>query len=117
MSGSIASPLIRLAAEQRRLFRDVSPEEPSPATMRTVRQLLRPDFEVVVSRGTTIEDTEAQLLRLTEEQFGALDLLADNEQCSLRAQPAQARRSWHLSTRDARAWLGIARCLSASIVC
>ena len=81
MSRSIASPLLRLAAEQRRLFRDVSPAEPSPATMRTVRQLLRPDFEVVVSRGTTIEDTEAQLLRLTEEQFGALDLLADNERC------------------------------------
>ncbi len=81
MSRSIATPLLRLAAEQRKLFRDVSPTEPSPGTIRKIRQLLRPDFEVVVSRGATIEDTEAQLLRLTEEQFDALDLLADNERC------------------------------------
>lgn len=81
MSRSITLPLLKLAAEQRKLFRDVSPIEPSPATVRTIRQLLRPDFEVVISRGATIEDTEAQLLRLTEEQFDALDLLADNERC------------------------------------
>src|SRR6266852_5246542 len=81
LSNSIAIPLLKLAAEQRKLFRDVSPTEPSPATMRTIRQLLRPDFEAVVSRGATLDDTEAQLLRLTEEQFDALDLLADNERC------------------------------------
>jgi DNA polymerase III delta prime subunit len=49
--------------------------------MSIIRQTLRPDFDVVVSRGATIEDTEAQLLRLTEEQFDALDLMADNERC------------------------------------
>jgi superfamily II DNA or RNA helicase len=42
---------------------------------------LRPDFEVVVTRGTQIEETELQLLHLTEEQFVILDTLADNERC------------------------------------
>jgi hypothetical protein len=81
MARSIAAPLTRLAAEHRKLHRDAAAAEPTPATIRTVRQLLRPDFEIVVSRAATIEDTEAQLLRLTEEQFSALDLLADNERC------------------------------------
>lgn len=78
---SIAIPLLRVAAEQRRLHPDAAAEEPTPATMRTIRHLLRPDFEVVVSRGATIEDTEARLVQLTEEQFEALDLLGDNERC------------------------------------
>jgi hypothetical protein len=81
LARSIAIPLLKLAAEQRKLHHDASAEEPTASTMRTIRQLLRPDFEVVVSRGATIEDTEAQLLRLTEEQFDALDLLAGNERC------------------------------------
>lgn len=76
----IAQALMRLASEQRRLHANVARGEPSPATIRVLQQLLRPDFECVVTRATRIEDTEAQLLRLTEEQFQALDLLADNDQ-------------------------------------
>jgi hypothetical protein len=81
LATSIAAPLSRLASEQRRLHRDPSQGEPSPSTVRVIRQMLRPDFEVVVSRGAAIEDAEAQLIRLTEEQFDALDLMADNERC------------------------------------
>ena len=81
LTTSIAASLLRLASGYRKLHRDWPAGEPSPHTMRVIRQLLRPDFEIVVSRGATIEDTEAQLLRLTDEQFEALDLLADNERC------------------------------------
>lgn len=78
---SMSSGITRLLTEQRTLHRDVPQGEPSPATVGTIRQLLRPDFEVVISRKATIEDSEAQLLRMTEEQFDALDMLADNERC------------------------------------
>jgi hypothetical protein len=81
LSHSLSSAVMRLASEQRRLLRSPSAGEPSPATVRTVQQLLRPDFEIVISRGTTIDDTESQLLRLTEEQFDMLDALSDNERC------------------------------------
>ena len=81
LTTSIAASLLRLASGYRKLHRDWPAGEPSPHTTRVIRQLLRPDFEIVVSRGATIEDTEAQLLRLTDEQFEALDLLADNERC------------------------------------
>src|SRR5262249_14951529 len=78
---SISAPLLRLAAGQRSMHPGSPTGEPSPHTMSVIRQTLRPDFEVVVSRGATIDDTEAQLPRLTEEQFEALDLMADNERC------------------------------------
>lgn len=77
----ISQSLLRLASEQRKLHPNASVGEPSPATMRILQQLLRPDFELVVTRGTQIENTEAQLLRLTEEQFHALDMLGDNDRC------------------------------------
>lgn len=77
----ISAALLKLAAEQRKLLFSAATNEPSSPTLRTLQQLLRPDFEVVVSRGALIEDTEAQLFRLTEEQFDALDLLAENERC------------------------------------
>jgi hypothetical protein len=81
LTPSIAAPLLRLAAGHRTMHPHVPPSEPTPHTMSIIRQTLRPDFEVVVSRGARIDDTEAQLLRLTEEQFHALDLMADNERC------------------------------------
>ncbi len=77
----VSASLLRIVAEQRRLHQNAAPKEPSPGTLRTLQKLLRPDFELIVSRGAQIEDTEAQLLRLTEEQFDALDLLAENDRC------------------------------------
>jgi hypothetical protein len=81
LARSVSVPLLKLSAEYRKMHPDAAAGEPAPATMRIIRQLLRPDFERVISRGTTIEDTEARLVQLTEEQFDALDLLADNERC------------------------------------
>lgn len=77
----ISKSLLRLASGQQKLHPGAHVGEPSPATMRILQQLLRPDFELVVTRGTQIEDTETQLLRLTEEQFHALDLLSGNDRC------------------------------------
>lgn len=77
----VSAALRRLAAEQAKLHPKVPAAEPTAATLRVLQQLLRPDFEVVVTRGTRIEETELQLLRLTEEQFVTLDTLADNERC------------------------------------
>lgn len=79
----IAQSLLRVVSEQRKYHKNAPTGEPSPATMRILQQLLRPDFELVVTRGTQIEDTETQLLRLTEEQFHALDLFCDNHRCLL----------------------------------
>jgi hypothetical protein len=77
----VSAALRRLAAEQGKLHPKAPAAEPTTATLRILQQLLRPDFEVVVTRGTQIEQTELELLRLTEEQFVTLDTLADNERC------------------------------------
>ena len=55
--------------------------EPSAATLRLILQFLRPDFEPVITKSSQLHAAEAGLLRLTEEQYDGLDLLADNERC------------------------------------
>jgi hypothetical protein len=77
----ISTAVLRIAAEQRKLHPQSTDGEPSAATMVMLQQLIRPDFEKIVTRGTQIEDCELQLLQLTQEQFDALDLLVDNERC------------------------------------
>lgn len=77
----ISGVLKRVAAEARKLHPKAALGEPKAASLRILQQLLRPDFEVVVTRGTQIEETELQLLHLTEEQYSTLDTLADNERC------------------------------------
>ena len=78
----ISQALQRLAIEQRKLVGVRSAgAEPTVTTVAKFRQILRPDFEGIVTRGTQIADTEERLLRLTEEQFTALDLLSDNDRC------------------------------------
>lgn len=77
----LAESIIRLIREQRALERQPIAEEPTPASIATARQLLRPDFEIVVSRAAQISTCEERLLALTEEQYGALDLLSENQRC------------------------------------
>lgn len=79
---SVSTAVKRLALEQRRLL-NVPPTDtqPTSANIGILTQLLRPDFDAVVTRGTQIEQTEERLLQLTQEQFDALDLLADNPRC------------------------------------
>jgi hypothetical protein len=77
----VSAAIRRLASSQRKFHPKSPAGEPMRQTVRTIQQMLRPDFEFVVTRGVQIDDTEARLLRLTEEQFDALDLLEDNERC------------------------------------
>jgi hypothetical protein len=78
----VSAAIKRLALEQRRLLNISSAEkEPTRANIGILIQLLRPDFEVVVTRGAQIDRTEERLLQLTQGQFDALDLLADNPRC------------------------------------
>lgn len=53
----------------------------TPAVLKSIRNFLRPDFDRVVGRATTIQRSEDRLLRLTNEQYDALDLLQANERC------------------------------------
>jgi hypothetical protein len=81
LTQGVAACLLRLASAYRRMHPDSAAGEPSPHTVSLIRQILRPDFEIVVTRGARIQDTEAGILALTEDQFAALDLMADNERC------------------------------------
>jgi len=77
----IGEALLRLASEQAKLHGGISKKEPSFATLKILQQMLRPDFELVVTYGSRIEDTELQLLHLTEEQYDLIDVLTDNKRC------------------------------------
>jgi len=78
----LAVQLLRAAKNQRaRHHITSSPPEPQPALLRKMKETLRPDFERIIARGTVVGDCERRLLRLTEEQYDKLDLLADNARC------------------------------------
>lgn len=77
----ISVALLRLVSEQRKFHSSASVKEPVGDTIQILQQLLRPDFEFVMTRGAQIEETEMRLLNLTDEQFAVLDLLVDNERC------------------------------------
>lgn len=77
----ISNAILNLIKEQRKLHPKITSVEPKPANIRIISNLIRPDFEAIVTRGVQIEQTELALLRLTEEQFDVLDLLQDNERC------------------------------------
>lgn len=78
----VSAALRRLSNETHKLLSTpADSKEPAPNTIRVLQQLLRPDFEIVVTRGTQIEDTEERLLKLTEEQYDGLDTLDANERC------------------------------------
>lgn len=77
----ISNAILRLAMGQRKMHPHSAPDEPSKENLKIIQQLLRPDFEVIVSRGTRIEESEEGLLKLTEDQYNKLDTLMDNERC------------------------------------
>jgi hypothetical protein len=54
---------------------------PDAAAIRSLRTFLRPNFDVVVARSTTIARSEERLIRLTEEQYEVIDSLERNERC------------------------------------
>lgn len=76
----ISLVLGKIMGEHRRLLGNTG-GLPSPNVLGRIRSFLRPDFESVVARGTTIAQSEERLIRLTEEQFDTIDSLERNERC------------------------------------
>jgi hypothetical protein len=54
---------------------------PTAATCRRLLSFLRPDFDRIIVPATSILETERRILALTEEQYGVLDAIADNQVC------------------------------------
>jgi hypothetical protein len=77
----VSTLLRRVVRETAALIRPPLAGEPTAASIRAIRQLLRPDFELVVARTAQIEKTEAKLLQLTEDQYATLDMLTENSRC------------------------------------
>ncbi|MCH5586367.1 NERD domain-containing protein [Shimazuella sp. AN120528] len=67
------------------LERKVSPSAkdflPTENDVQQLVRFLRGDFERLVSTKVVVEETEQDLLRLTEEQYQCLDLLQHNKRC------------------------------------
>jgi hypothetical protein len=82
LTTGLAGHLLRAAKHQRaRHHLQSSPAEPQSPLLRKMRDALRPDFDMIVARGTVVSDSERRLLRLTEEQYQLLDLLGGNARC------------------------------------
>lgn len=76
----------RLSAAAHRAVRNTKWYEPTESRpnqkdIQDLVALLRKDFERVVPPAVMIQDTERELLRLTEEQYRCLDQLENNARC------------------------------------
>ena len=68
-----------ISASKSKLPKGVRNEKVSAETIGEIRQFLRPDFEMVISRSTTISRSEEQIVSLTEEQYNYLDIASVND--------------------------------------
>lgn len=77
---------------------------PSAELVGRIRSTLRPDFECVMHAGTTLALGEKQLQRMTEEQFGALDVMEFNDRllCEGAAGTGKTMLALELARREAR---------------
>jgi hypothetical protein len=75
------STVLEDAMRQQRSLIGTIGATPSAAILGRIRGFLRPDFEAIVARGTTIARSEERLLRLTEEQFDVIDSIERNDRC------------------------------------
>ena len=78
----ISRSIARLANHRLREFRnrDGSPAL-TAAKAKSIANFLRPDFELVVAKGTSVQRSEEKLISLTEEQYEMLDALEENPRC------------------------------------
>jgi hypothetical protein len=77
----ISKLVLTVLSGQRSKVRGYQPP-PGPATgIRDIRQFLRPDFDRIVARPTVINECEASLISLTEDQYSVLDMISDNPRC------------------------------------
>lgn len=73
-----------LRGQRRRLGAHVDGGLLTARVVGEVRQSLRPDFEVVVTRATRIARVEEKLLRLEADQYDVLDRIHENPRCLVR---------------------------------
>ena len=83
---SLGQRLLATALRFRRVDRRGPGRLPSAGTMDRLRRYLSPDFtlELVSAVGPQLDIIDEQLIRLTEEQYAALDLVRDNDRCLFR---------------------------------
>jgi hypothetical protein len=81
LANPISDAILKLSARMRQMFPKAPAKEPSAANVGTIQQVLRPDFEIVVTRGAEIDETELHIRRLTVEQYDGLDVLEVNPRC------------------------------------
>lgn len=78
----ISQSIMRVA---RRRLRDFQPRTgerlPTASEVRAIRNYLRPDFERIVAKGPALDQADSTLMRLTEEQYAALDMLKEEPRC------------------------------------
>ena len=78
----ISSSIMNVARRKLQEFQPVGEEPvPAPSEARKISEFLRPDFERVPAKGPWLEETEQELLRLTEEQYEIIDQLEENPRC------------------------------------
>ena len=85
-SDALGQRLRATALRFRRVDRRAPGQPPSAGTIDRLRRYLSPDFtlELVAAVGPQLDIIDEQLIRLTEEQYAALDLVRDNDRCLFR---------------------------------
>ena len=78
----ISHSLYRIVRARLRGFQEgIGERIPSHAQVKSIVQYLRPDFDLIVSRSVSLNESDARLLQLTEEQYDRLDELEHNPRC------------------------------------
>ena len=78
----ISQSIMRVARRRLREFQPRTGERlPTASEVKTIRKFLRPDFDRFPAIGASLEKAETKLLRLTEEQYAALDTLEEEPRC------------------------------------
>ena len=82
---SINKHIMGIAHNRLRDFQSrMSVRMPTHPQSQAIKDFLRPNFDMVVSKSVTMEHIEETLLSLTEEQYARLDELEDNPRCLFR---------------------------------
>jgi hypothetical protein len=78
ISGAITRSLVEMEG---RLGRSGAARLATASNLKSLRNFLRPDFDVGMARSTSIQRSEDRIVRLTEEQYDVLDLFELNPRC------------------------------------
>jgi hypothetical protein len=81
LSAPISRAITRVLSAQRKKMGGIRTLVSPEATLREIRQFLRPDFERLIARPTVITESEHSLVSLTEDQYQVLDTISDNPRC------------------------------------